>query len=195
MCVTHLLLLLPLLLRTRWRGGSGSDATFLFLRPWLDSLRRKMIRSLLSLPKKPFIRCVISCVRRGDGPTDCACSDDDDGPERRISTSLLPSSESAAALSSDLIGCPLASLERLTGREGTTADTGADVPISVFFSSSSSFAGDTDSRFLFVSPRCCACAALVWRVNIASIPSLRFWTGSMNVGDSVPTFPTSLGTA
>lgn len=30
--------------------------------------------------------------------------------------------------------------------------------------------------------------------NMAWIPSLRFDTGSMNVGDSVPTFPTSLGT-
>jgi hypothetical protein len=30
--------------------------------------------------------------------------------------------------------------------------------------------------------------------NMAWIPSLRFDTGSMNVADSVPTFPTSLGT-
>lgn len=111
--------------------------------------------------------------------------------------SLFPSSESAAALSSILIGCPLVSfsLERLAEREGTTADTDADVRISFSFSSSSSFSGDTDSRFLFLSLRSCACAALVWRVNIASMPSLRFWTGSMNVGDSVPTLPTSLGTA
>jgi hypothetical protein len=27
------------------------------------------------------------------------------------------------------------------------------------------------------------------------MPSLRFCTGSMNVGDSTPTFPTSVGTA
>jgi hypothetical protein len=33
-----------------------------------------------------------------------------------------------------------------------------------------------------------------WRMNIASMPSLRFCTGSINVGDSAPTFPTSFGT-
>jgi hypothetical protein len=27
------------------------------------------------------------------------------------------------------------------------------------------------------------------------MPSLRFWTGSMNVGASAPTLPTSVGTA
>jgi hypothetical protein len=32
--------------------------------------------------------------------------------------------------------------------------------------------------------------ALDWRMNIASMPSLRFCTGLMNVGDSVPTLPT-----
>ena len=36
--------------------------------------------------------------------------------------------------------------------------------------------------------------ALAWRMNIASMPSLRFCTGSMNVSKATPTFPTSLGT-
>ena len=32
------------------------------------------------------------------------------------------------------------------------------------------------------------------RMNMASIPSLRCLIGSMNVGDSLPTLPTSIGT-
>ena len=61
-----------------------------------------------------------------------------------------------------------------------------------------SLTGDgDDSRFLF--PRCGDEAGVVpfavWRENSASMPSLRFSTGSMNVGDSTPTLPTSCGTA
>lgn len=83
----------------------------------------------------------------------------------------------------------------------------ADEPI-LSLSSSTSSTGADDSRFLLplaaaarggsggasrTAPRCCA--ALAWRENIASMPSLRFWTGSMNVGASAPTLPTSVGTA
>ena len=101
-----------------------------------------------------------------------------------------------------MIGYSLAT-ERLDG-EGAADDT--DVPILPLTSSTSS-ADDDGSRFLLplaaaacgggddgasrTALRCCA--ALAWRENIASMPSLRFWTGSMNVGDSVPTLPTSVG--
>jgi len=37
--------------------------------------------------------------------------------------------------------------------------------------------------------------ALAWCMNIASMPSLRFCTGSMNVGKAMLTLPNSLATA
>jgi len=37
--------------------------------------------------------------------------------------------------------------------------------------------------------------ALAWRMNITLMLSLCFCTGSMNVGEVTPTFPTSLGMA
>jgi len=132
---------------------------------------------------------------------------DCDGPEGRISTSLFPSSSSESTVSSCLVGSFL-TLERLAGEEGAVVNT--DVPVSCSCSCFLSSAGDDDSRFLLPLPAaavaaaggvsrdalfCCCCAALAWRENIASMPSLRFLTGSMNVGDWTPTLPTSLGTA
>ena len=104
-------------------------------------------------------------------------------------------------MSSCLIGSFL-TLERLAGEEGAVVvDTDVPVSFSSFFSS----VGDDDSRFLLLLPAAVAvggvlsrglcCAALAWRENIAWMPSLRFSTGSMNVGDWTPTLPTSLGTA
>lgn len=100
--------------------------------------------------------------------------------------SLFPSSEST--VSSCLIGSFL-TLGRLVGEEAAEVDTG--VPVSV--SSSFSSVGNDDSRFLLPLPAEAAvsgvsrdvlcCVAFVWRENIASMPSLRFWTGSINVGD------------
>ena len=110
--------------------------------------------------------------------------------------SLFPSESTE---SSCLIGSSFLTLERLAGEEGVVL--GTNVPVS-----SSPFAsvGDDGSRFLLLLPAAAVggvsrdalcCAAWAWRENIASMPSLRFWTGSMNVGDWTPTLPTSLGTA
>ena len=96
----------------------------------------------------------------------------------------------------------LSVLTRLAGEgevgEATVTGTGV-VPVRV---SSFTSAGDGDdddddgSYFLLPVPAALADSlALVWRMNIASMPSLRFCTGSMNVDDSTPTFPTSAATA
>ena len=84
--------------------------------------------------------------------------------------------------------------------------TATDVPgVSSFTSSAGNGDDDDDdemgSCFLLPAVRATAAAvdadslALAWRMNIASMPSLRFCTGSMTVGDSTPTLPTSPGTA
>jgi hypothetical protein len=118
-----------------------------------------VISCIRKIVDEPIVSVMMMTVmgQRGGSQRDCF-------PLRESESSALPSS---------LIGCSLASLERLATREGA-AYTGADVPISI----STSFAGDTDSPFLLAAP-CRACAALVWRVNIVSMPSLRFCTGPL----------------
>lgn len=84
----------------------------------------------------------------------------------------------------------------LSSDAASTSTTGSVLTLRVVAGFSLTGDGD-DSRFLF--PRCGDEAGVVpfavWRENSASMPSLRFSTGSMNVGDSTPTLPTSCGTA
>jgi hypothetical protein len=110
-------------------------------------------------------------------------------------------STSTSTISIGLIGSLFFSaLTRFAGEgevgEATVTVTGVPVQVSSFTSAGDGDGDDDGSCFLLPVPAAIADSlVLVWRMNIASMPSLRFCTGSMNVDDSTPTFPTSAATA